>query len=62
MTGFVEDVLDELGLDRTPVVAQSMGGLFATWLAFSRPERLGAISCIGCRRSSSGPRRRSRSA
>lgn len=48
MTRFLLDVLDGLGLDRPAVVAQSMGGLFVTWLVHARPERVAAISYVGC--------------
>ena len=48
MTRFLLDVLDGLGLQRPALVAQSMGGLFATWLVVSRPERVAAISYVAC--------------
>ncbi len=48
MTSFLLDVLDGLGLDRPPVVAQSMGGLFVTWLVTARPERVAAVSYVAC--------------
>jgi pimeloyl-ACP methyl ester carboxylesterase len=48
MTRFLLDLLDGLDVDRPVVVAQSMGGLFATWLATSHPERVAAISYVAC--------------
>jgi pimeloyl-ACP methyl ester carboxylesterase len=46
--GFLGDVLDGLGLEQPLFVSQSMGGLFTTWLALTRPERVRSISFIGC--------------
>lgn len=46
--GFVRDVLDGLGLDQLPFVAQSMGGFASTWLALENPGRVASISYIGC--------------
>lgn len=48
MTRFVLDVLDGLGLERPAVVAQSMGGLFVTWLVAERPDRVAAVSYVAC--------------
>lgn len=48
MTGFLRDVLDGLGLDEPVIVAQSMGGLFATWFATEHPDRLAGISYVAC--------------
>jgi 2-hydroxy-6-oxonona-2,4-dienedioate hydrolase len=43
-----DGLLDGLGLDRAPIVAQSMGGLWSTWFATARPDRVASISYIGC--------------
>lgn len=48
VVGFLAGVADGLGLDRPLYVAQSMGGLWTTWLALDRPERVSAISYVGC--------------
>ncbi|MPZ73084.1 MAG: alpha/beta fold hydrolase [Nitriliruptorales bacterium] len=45
---FLDQVVHGLGLDQPVFVAQSMGGLWATWLALDRPGRVPAISYIGC--------------
>ena len=45
---FLDQVVDRLGLDRPGFVAQSMGGLWTTWLALDRPARVPAIVYIGC--------------
>jgi pimeloyl-ACP methyl ester carboxylesterase len=45
---FLDQILDRLGLDRPVLVAQSMGGLWSTWLALDKPDRVPAISFIGC--------------
>jgi pimeloyl-ACP methyl ester carboxylesterase len=45
---FLDQVVDRLGLDRPGFVAQSMGGLWTTWLALDRPGRVPAIVYIGC--------------
>ena len=45
---FLDQTLDGLGLAQTAVVANSMGGLWASWLALDRPERVTAIVQIGC--------------
>lgn len=41
-------VLDGLGLERVDVVASSLGGAWAQWLAHRRPERVGALVQLGC--------------
>jgi pimeloyl-ACP methyl ester carboxylesterase len=46
--GFLEQVLDGLGLDRPVFVASSMGALWTTWLALDRPQRVAAMTHIGC--------------
>lgn len=40
-------VLDELGLDRVPIVGHSMGGNWALWLAGRRPERVESVVLQG---------------
>jgi pimeloyl-ACP methyl ester carboxylesterase len=45
---FLDRVLDGLGLDRVPIVGHSMGGLWATWLALERPDRVTALAYVGC--------------
>lgn len=45
---FLVQVIDRLGLDRPVFVAQSMGGLWSTWLALDKPDRVPAIVYIGC--------------
>ena len=46
--GFLEQLLDGLGLVRPPFIAQSMGGLWSTWFALDRHDRASAIAYIGC--------------
>ncbi len=46
--GFLDDLFDALQVERAPVVAQSMGGLWTTWLALDRPTRVAAISYVAC--------------
>jgi 2-hydroxy-6-oxonona-2,4-dienedioate hydrolase len=41
-------VLDGLGLDRPVVVANSLGSLWASWLAIEQPERVAALAHVGC--------------
>jgi pimeloyl-ACP methyl ester carboxylesterase len=43
-----DGVRDAFGIERGPIVAQSMGGLWATWFALDRPRNVSAISYIGC--------------
>lgn len=45
---FLGQLLDGLGLERAPFAANSMGGLWTSWLALDRPDRVSAISYIGC--------------
>jgi pimeloyl-ACP methyl ester carboxylesterase len=45
---FLSDVLDGLGLERPVVVANSLGSLWASWLAIERPNRVGALVHAGC--------------
>jgi pimeloyl-ACP methyl ester carboxylesterase len=46
--GFVESVLDGLGLERPAFVSNSLGSLWALWLAIDRPRRVGAMAHVGC--------------
>lgn len=45
---FLDSVLRELRLDRVPIVANSMGGLWAFWLALDVPDRVMALAQLGC--------------
>jgi pimeloyl-ACP methyl ester carboxylesterase len=45
---FLTEVLDGLGLDRPVVVANSLGSLWASWLAIDQPDRVSALVHIGC--------------
>lgn len=45
---FLEGVLDELGLERASLVANSMGGLWSMWLALDRPDRVSSLALLGC--------------
>jgi 2-hydroxy-6-oxonona-2,4-dienedioate hydrolase len=45
---FLDGVLDALDLDRVPIVASSMGGLWALWLALERPSRVSSLALLGC--------------
>jgi len=45
---FLVEVLDGLGLERPVVVANSLGSLWASWLAIDHPERVAALAHIGC--------------
>jgi len=44
---FLEQVLDALGLDRPAFVTNSLGSLWATWLAIDQPERVAALVHVG---------------
>jgi pimeloyl-ACP methyl ester carboxylesterase len=44
---FVNDVLDELGLQRTVLVGQSGGGIWALWYALAHPERVSGLVLLG---------------
>ena len=57
---FIESVLDGLGLERPAFIANSLGSLWALWLASDRPRRVGAMAHVGCPCSHPGLRRRSR--
>lgn len=45
---FLEQVLDQLGLDRPVYVANSLGSLWVTWLSIDRPDRVAAMTHVGC--------------
>ena len=45
---FLTEMLDALGLDRPVIVANSLGSLWATWLAIDRPDRVAALIHVGC--------------
>lgn len=42
-----EAVLDELGVDRIPVIGTSWGGLEAVWLALEHPDRVERVVLLG---------------
>ena len=44
---FLTQVLDELELDRVPVISNSMGSTWVTWLAVDNPARVAAMIHIG---------------
>lgn len=44
---FLDQLLDGLGLERAPFVANSMGALWSTWLALEKPARVAAMVYIG---------------
>jgi 2-hydroxy-6-oxonona-2,4-dienedioate hydrolase len=46
-TDFMKGVLDGLGLERTDVAANSMGGLWTFWLALAEPRRVARIAQLG---------------
>jgi 2-hydroxy-6-oxonona-2,4-dienedioate hydrolase len=45
---FLEDVLDGLELTRPGFLANSLGGLWAGWLALDRPDKVAALVYVGC--------------
>lgn len=45
---FLCEVFDGLGLTGPTVVANSLGSLWASWLAIDRPDRVGAMAHLGC--------------
>lgn len=45
---FLRDTLDALELSRPAFVGNSLGSLWAIWLALERPERVGAMVHVGC--------------
>lgn len=46
--GFLENVLDGLGLERPAFISNSLGSLWALWLAIDRPQRVSATAHVGC--------------
>ncbi|MEJ7932052.1 alpha/beta hydrolase [Ramlibacter sp. AN1015] len=45
---FLDEAVQALGLERPAFVSNSMGSLWATWLALERPDRVAAMIHIGC--------------
>ena len=45
---FLTEVFDGLGLEQPVVVANSLGSLWASWLAIDHPDRVAALAHIGC--------------
>jgi pimeloyl-ACP methyl ester carboxylesterase len=45
---FLVEVLDGLGLEQPVIVANSLGSLWASWLAIDRPDRVSALAHVGC--------------
>lgn len=45
---YLQDSMDALGLHNATFIANSMGALWAFWLALDRPERVRAIITMGC--------------
>lgn len=44
---FLTSVMDALGLRHTPVIGNSMGGLWSLWLAIERPELVSGLALVG---------------
>ena len=45
---FLEQVLDGLGLEQPLFVGNSLGSVSSIWLALDRPDRVAAITHVGC--------------
>lgn len=45
---FLREVLDGLGLERPIIVSNSLGSLWAGWLAIDHPDRVAGLAHIGC--------------
>jgi pimeloyl-ACP methyl ester carboxylesterase len=45
---FLGEVFDRLGIESAPVVGNSMGGLWACWLALDRPALVDRLALLGC--------------
>lgn len=45
---FLCETLDQLGLDQTSFVANSLGSRWVMWLALDRPERVSTMVHVGC--------------
>jgi 2-hydroxy-6-oxonona-2,4-dienedioate hydrolase len=43
----IDDILDALGLDEVPVIAHSLGGMFALWQVAAGSERISEVVAIG---------------
>jgi pimeloyl-ACP methyl ester carboxylesterase len=43
----IDDILDALGLDEAPVIAHSLGGMFALWQVAAGSERISEVIAIG---------------
>ncbi|HEX2096025.1 MAG TPA: alpha/beta hydrolase [Solirubrobacterales bacterium] len=46
--GFLEGVLEGLGVERATFVSNSLGSLWALWLAMDEPARVDATAHVGC--------------
>lgn len=44
---FLDKVVDELGLETSPLAGNSMGGTWALWYALARPERVSRLVLLG---------------
>jgi pimeloyl-ACP methyl ester carboxylesterase len=44
---FVASTLDALGVERAPIVGNSIGGTWALWFALAKPERVASIVLVG---------------
>ncbi|MGK7371494.1 MAG: alpha/beta fold hydrolase, partial [Candidatus Halalkalibacterium sp. M3_1C_030] len=45
---FIIEVLDRLGLESPPFIANSLGSLFTSWLCLDQPTRVAALIHVGC--------------
>lgn len=45
---FLDQVLEALGLDQPAILANSLGSLWASWLALEQPSRVRALVHVGC--------------
>lgn len=44
----LRSVADAFGLDRVPIICNSMGGLWSFWFALAHPERVSQMVQLGC--------------
>ncbi|HEY3945659.1 MAG TPA: alpha/beta hydrolase [Solirubrobacteraceae bacterium] len=44
---WIDDILDELGLDCVPIIGHSLGGMFALWHAAAGSKRISELSAVG---------------
>jgi 2-hydroxy-6-oxonona-2,4-dienedioate hydrolase len=44
----IRSVADAFGLDRVPIICNSMGGLWSFWYALEHPERVSQMVQLGC--------------